>query len=180
MLYFLFPCFPPVRGKKRPCHCGAEAGGFSMVAQAELQNYFFVSAISNSGKSPERSRNGSFRNVTENLQKMVRRRISAFSGSSDPPRYRGKCAKNAFTERLQFIWLKKNFRNFTERGTTCFSLKRASKNAPKTQKTAAHWAAVRFTIILYFYIIVNLFGRLNATGSCKNTGTTFRGPRGHR
>jgi len=52
MLYFLFPCFPPVCGKKRPCPCGAEAGGFSMVTQAELQNYFFVSAISDSGKSP--------------------------------------------------------------------------------------------------------------------------------
>ena len=180
MLYFLFPCFPSICGKKRPCPYGAETGSFSMAAQAELQNYFLISAISNSGKSSERSRNGSFRNVTANLQKMVRRSISAFSGSSDPPRYRGKCVKNAFTDRLQFIRLKKNFRNFTERGTTCFSLKRASKNAPKTQKTAAPWAAVWFTIILHFYIIVNLFGRLNATGSCKNTGTTFRGPRGHR
>ena len=180
MLYFLFPCFPPVRGKKRPCPYGAEAGGFSMVAQAELQNHFFVSAISNSGKSPERSRNGSFRNVTANLRKLTFRRISAFSGLSAPPRCGEKCAKTAFTDRLQFIWLKKDFRNFTERGTTCFSLKRASKNAPKTQKTAAHWAAVWFTIILLFYIIVNLFNRLNATGSCKNTGTTFRGPRGHR
>ena len=180
MLYFLFPRFPSICGKKRPCPCGAEAGGFSMAAQAELQNYFLISAISNGGKSPERSRNGSFCNVTANLQKLMFRRISVFSGSSASPRCGEKYAKNAFTDRLQFIRLKKDFRNFTERGTTCFSLKRASKNAPKTQKTAAPWAAVRFTIILYFYIIVNLLGRLNATGSCKNTGTTFRGPRGHR